>query len=290
MSVIRTKAAAALLAGALLAGGAVACNDDSSSGGKKKTGSSSNSENGGGNNGAVEVSPAVAIQKAVKNNKDIKSMTFTMKGKTPDGPFEADAAIDMEKSLMSMKMKGGMGTEAGTFEIRVVDKAMFMKADGQPSEDGKTWLKVNLTTLGEGEDPFSGAGAGTDPTGEAESMTASKDLKKVGEEKIGGVQTTHYTGTVTLDQIRETFKGEDPKTRAKHEKSLKEYEDLGADKLTMDMWIDGKSQTKQVRTRSETKKGPIDMTIVFGEINVPVTVETPPAAEVMDLSKTATQS
>jgi hypothetical protein len=110
-------------------------------------------------------------------------------------------------------------------------------------------------------------------------------VKKVGTEKVEGVETTHYKGTVTLGQFREALKDEDEATREKREKSLDQYEKMGVDELTMDMWIDGEDHTKQFRMRGDADKGPLDMTITFLEFNEPVTIEAPPAKDTADLAE-----
>lgn len=110
-------------------------------------------------------------------------------------------------------------------------------------------------------------------------------MKKVGTEKVDGVQTTHYKGTVTLDELRAELKKKDKATQEKREKSLKQYEKLGADKLTMDMWIGPDDHAKQVRVRAASDKGPLDMTMTFLDYNKPVTVTAPPAKDTVDLAE-----
>ena len=100
-------------------------------------------------------------------------------------------------------------------------------------------------------------------------------MKKVGTETVDGVKTTHYKGTVTLDDFRDSLKGEDKATREKREKSLDQYEKMGVDTFTMDMWVDGDDHTKQFRMRGDADKGTLDMTITFLDFNKPVTVDGP---------------
>lgn len=112
----------------------------------------------------------------------------------------------------------------------------------------------------------------------------SKDVKKAGSEKADGVETTHYSGMVTLADLRASLKGAKADARKQREKSIKRYEKLGVDKLTMDMWIDGDDHTKQFRMKGDAEKGPLDMTITFLDYNKPVDVKAPPAKEVADLA------
>lgn len=109
-------------------------------------------------------------------------------------------------------------------------------------------------------------------------------MKRVGEETIDGVRTTHYRGTITVPQMRESLKDEDAATRERREKNLKEYEKMGVDRLSMDMWIDRDGHTKRFRMRGEGDKGLLDMTITFSGLHEPVTVKAPPANQTMDLA------
>jgi hypothetical protein len=154
--------------------------------------------------------------------------------------------------------------------------------------DGKRWLKFDLSGSDAAKDldkMGSPSQAEQNPAAESTFLTGAKDVKKVGSEKVEGVETTHYTGTVTLADLRASLKDDKAETRKQREKSIKQYEKLGVDKLTMDMWVDGEDHTKQFRMKGEADKGPMDMTITFLDYNKPVTVTAPPAKDVADLSE-----
>ncbi len=264
---VRRGATGAALAALVLGGGAVACAKSDES---------------------PKMTPAAAVAAAAKNTEAITSLTYRMTGKVPEtGRVEAEAAMSMKPLAMSMKMNALDQGADGRMEIRVVDKAMYLGGGQAVAKelDGKSWMKFDLSGAAGGP----GAGklpsqAGQDPSQESTYLTGSKDVKKVGTEKVDGVRTTHYKGTVTLDDLRASFKDEDKATREKREKSLKQYEDLGADKLTMDMWIGPDDHTKQVRVRAVADKGPFDVTLTFLDYNKPVTVKAPPAKDTVDLA------
>ncbi|MET8410691.1 DUF1396 domain-containing protein [Streptomyces sp. NPDC005195] len=264
---VRRGATGAALAALVLGGGAVGCAKGDES---------------------PKMTPAAAVAAAAKNTAAITSLTYRMTGKVPEtGRVEAEASMSMKPPAMSMKMNALDQGADGKMEIRVVDKAMYL-GGGQAAAkelDGKSWMKFDLSAAAGG--PGTGklpSQAGQDPSQESTYLTGSKDVKKVGTEKVDGVRTTHYKGTVTLDDLRASLKGEDKATREKREKSLKQYEDLGADKLTMDMWIGPDDHTKQVRVRAAADKGPFDVTLTFLDYNKPVTVKAPPAKDTVDLA------
>ncbi|MEV2230862.1 DUF1396 domain-containing protein [Streptomyces phaeochromogenes] len=271
---VRRRTTGAALAALVLAGGAVGCSKD------------------GASEESPKMTPAAAVAKAAKNTEDITSISYRMTGRTPEeGRVKADAQMRMKPDVaMSMKMTALDQGADGTAEIRLVDKAMYIGGGAAAAKemDGKSWIKFDLSTLG--DDALGGAapGAGTadkNPAQESTFLTGSKDVKKVGTEKVDGVETTHYKGTVTLDEFRKSLKSESRTTREQREKSLEQYEKMGVDALTMDMWIDGDDRTKQFRMKGDADKGKLDMTITFVDYNKPVTVEAPPAEDVMDLAE-----
>ncbi|ANJ08974.1 DUF1396 domain-containing protein [Streptomyces parvulus] len=268
----------ASVAALLLAAGAVGCS--------------------GGAEESPEMTPAAAVAKAAKNTEEIETIRYRMTGRTPEeGRVKAEAQMQLEpEPAMSMKMTAldqGGGQSA---EIRLVDKAMYIGGGAEAAKemDGKSWMKFDLAALGAGGEELDQLGSASqadkNPATESTFLTGAKDVEKVGTETVDGVETTHYKGTVTLADLEKTLDGEDKATREKRQKSLEQYEKMGLDKLTMDMWVDGDEHTKQFRMRGDAAKGPLDMTITFLGFNEPVKVTAPPAKDTMDLAEMMKES
>ncbi|MET7322895.1 DUF1396 domain-containing protein [Streptomyces sp. NPDC005549] len=262
------------LAALLLAAGAVGCSKEDNA-----------SE-------SPEMTPAAAVAKAAKNTEEINSLRYRMTGKAPEeGRVKAEAEMQIKPTLaMSMKMTALDQGADGTAEIRLVDKALYIGGGPEAAKemDGKSWIKFDMSAMGADEElnQLGGASqADKNPATESTFLTGAKDVEKVGTETVDGVKTTHYKGTVTLADLEKSLGDEDKATRDKRQKSLEQYEKMGVDKLTMDMWVDGDDQTKQFRMRGEADKGPLDMTITFLGFNEPVKVTAPPAAETADLAE-----
>lgn len=279
------RGGAALGAAALALTAFTACSDD---GGDDKA----DGKKGGNAGRPVDVTPAAAVRKATDNAEKLTSLTYRMDSEIPgEGAMEGTGAMSMDPPAMQMKLTvdGATAAESGEMEIRLVDDAMYMNGGEEAAAemDGKTWLKIGMSDAeaGGGENPFLELEqAEENPAEEAQMMTAAEDLEKVGEEKVAGVDTTRYTGTVTLADLRAEVENEDAETKKKREKEIDELAELGADEFTMDMWIDGEDHTKQFRMQAETKEGPMDTTMTFLSYNEPVTVEAPPASETADMS------
>ncbi|WP_217245511.1 DUF1396 domain-containing protein [Streptomyces sp. AC602_WCS936] len=262
------------LAALLLAAGAVGCSKGDEAG------------------QSPEMTPAAAVAKAAKNTEEIDSFRYRMTGQAPEeGRVEAEAQMQIEPTLaMSMKMSAlDQGADAKA-EIRIVDKAMYLGGGAAAAKemDGKSWMKFDLGAMGAGDElnQLGGASqADKNPATESTFLTGAKDVEKVGTETVEGVETTHYKGTVTLADLEKSLADEDKATREKRQKSIEQYEKMGIDKLTMDMWVDGDDHTKQFRMRGDADKGPLDMTITFLGINEPVKVTAPPAKDTVDLAE-----
>ncbi|MGX1560151.1 LppX_LprAFG lipoprotein [Streptomyces sp. NPDC055506] len=267
---MRTSIPVAGLGALLLAAGAVGCGSEQS----------------------PEMTPAAAVAKAAKNTEDITSLRYRLSGTSPgEGRVKGEASMRLKPTVaMSMKMTAPDKGTAEAIEIRLVDKAMYLGGGAEMAKemDGKRWMKFDLSGSEAGKELDQAASstsqAEQNPADQSAFLTGAKDVKKVGSEKVDGVETTHYSGTVTLADLRASAKDAKSDTRKQREKSIKQFEKLGVDKLTMDMWIDGDDHTKQFRMKGDAAKGPLDMTITFLDYNKPVDVKAPPAKEVADLA------
>ncbi|MFF4347915.1 DUF1396 domain-containing protein [Streptomyces sp. NPDC001530] len=275
--VVRRRAAGAALAALVLGGGGVACT-------KGDAGES------------PDMTPAAAVAKAAKNTDDITSLRYRMSGRVPEqGRVRAEASLSMKPLAMSMKTAALDGADKGEVELRLVGGALYMGGGEEAAKelDGKHWMKFDLsghtkTASGLALDTTKIRDrADQNPAQESTFLTGSKDVKKVGSETVDGVKTTHYKGTVTLDDLRASLKSKDKATREKREKSLDQYEKMGVDKLTMDAWIDGDDHTKQFRMQGDATKGTLDVTITFLDYNEPVTIKAPSAKDTVDLAQLA---
>nr|WP_238431722.1 DUF1396 domain-containing protein [Streptomyces cavernae] len=238
------------------------------------------------------MTPAAAVAKAAEKSEDITSLRYRMTGRVPEeGRVEAEAQMRLKPTLaMSMKMTALDQTKDNKAEIRFIDKAMYIGGGVTAKEmGGKSWMKFDLSALGKGAlkgAPSTRLGqADKNPAQESTMLTGSDDVKKVGTETVDGVKTTRYTGTVTLDEWREKLKDEDKATREGREKTIDQYEKMGVETLTMDMWVDGDDRTKRFRLKGQADKGPLDMTITFLGVNEPVSIQAPPAKDTMDLAE-----
>ncbi|GAA0304227.1 lipoprotein [Streptomyces polychromogenes] len=281
------KTAVAALAAVLLVGGATtACEggkkDDGGKAGAAPSAAPSTGAPAAGKpaGGAGEAAPAAYLEKVKKKSEEITSLRYTMTGTAQGQPVNADVSLRV-KPAVAMSMKMTTPGEDAAAEIRLVDGVMYMGSEG-------AWLKLDVKGANpEAAKQLDGLGAGSgnaaeNPGDRAGDLLGAKDLKTVGEETIDGVKTRHVSGTVTVEQMRASLASLAPEARERQEKSVKKLEGEGITSMNMDMWIDESDHTKQVRTRAESAKGPMDMTMKFLDFNKPADIAAPPADQVLD--------
>lgn len=182
-----------------------------------------------------------------------------------------------------------LGQEGRRMEQRIVDKVLYQKppkgSGGLPG--GKAWMKIDLKRL-----QAAGGAGGTDASDPADSFAYSKslsekDVKKVGQEQIGGVKTTHYRVAVDVEKLA--------KGSAEQKRMLRRQ--LG-DTFPMDLWIDGKGLTRRQQMElsmsgkgaggaaktSSAEKIKAKVVMDFSDFGTDVTVKAPEAADTVDVT------
>ncbi|MDX2392602.1 LppX_LprAFG lipoprotein [Streptomyces sp. DK15] len=278
MSAYRRKTIGAALAAVLLVGGATACEDGKS---EKKDGAAAPAPSKSAP-AMPAMAPAAFLEKTKKKSAEITSLRYTMSGTAAGNAISGEAAMRLKPDVaMSMTM-ASPETPGQDVGIRLLDGALYLGSEGK-------WMKFDLKAMAPDQakklDALGGGQQGENPGDKANDLSLSKDLKTVGEETIDGQKTTHLTGTIGLDQLRDPSAATTPEAKARQEKNLKMLEAQGIKELTMDIWIDESDQTKQVRTRGQGTEGPMDVTIKFHDVNKPVDVTAPPADQVVDLAE-----
>ncbi|WP_067487324.1 LppX_LprAFG lipoprotein [Actinomadura hibisca] len=185
-----------------------------------------------------------------------------------------DVAMQMNVKSMSM---GGQ-TVPG-YEARIVGDYMYLKMPALASRNGgKPWARISLTSAGQAAGGMNlkqmlDQSKQQNPAEQTKMLTASKDVREVGTENVGGVQTRHYTGTVSPQEALAKL---DPQNRAAMEKT---YAQLGNAPIAFDLWVGDDSLPRKMVNKLQTQMGAVNTTMVFSDYGKPVDVAAPPAAE-----------
>jgi hypothetical protein len=244
-------------------------------------------ESGEGTNNTVNLSAAAAL--AAASEKTSKADTFKAELAVSDSSAEdfrvrASGQFKLRPELaFSVKLNqisaGGQTLPINGAQAIVVGDTGYGKVPGIAQRflgGDKPWVKVNLREasqqFGFGLNQLVTAVQRINPAEQTKMMTSSKDARRVGEETVDGVRTTHYKGSIT---VREAIKQLDPATRER-------VRDLHAnldEKVNFDIWVDG----DQLPRKLQTTGGTATITVTYHDYGKSVTVNAPPADQVGEL-------
>jgi hypothetical protein len=247
------------------------------------TGTKGASGSGGGAGGVGSMTAVQVLEQS--SQKSGKADTVTM-----DMSVDATIAQRPTKTHMTGQLRfrptlaesltiNAGATGGGQTQVLLVGDTMYMKSAAFTQlSHGKPWIKISLKDLGSKAglnfDSILKQAQQNNPADQTKLLTASKDVSKVGTETIDGVQTTHYTGTVNVQDGLGKF---DAKTRQQFQQL---YQKLGTDKVGFDVWVDGDSLTRKMINKVNTSQGQVNTTILFRDYGKPVSIAAPPASEV----------
>lgn len=270
---------AAVMASAVLTG----CGGDEEPKSQKAGTASSGSASASGDAGAQEQG-TTQVRAAYDRTAEAETakMTINMKLSAPQESITTDGkgALDFQEgdSVMTVTAQGK------SIEQRVVDQVLYQKVPGQKAPGGKTWMKIDLKKAAQAL----GVNAGQigDPAQSAAYAKAitDQDVTKVGQEKIDGVDTTHYKVSVDVAELP----GGDQLRRQ-----------VGPT-LPMQVWLDGDGRLRRQQLDMSVKGAPsagakaensaapqqIKMTMVmnYSDFGTEVEAQAPPAGRVADMT------
>lgn len=253
---------------------------------------------------AVAVSPIAALKKVQTKNDSVHSakvestmvmgstMSMTMSG-----------AMDWSDGMtgdVSIKYTGGTMGEAmakmggdGTMRALYLKDAYYMNmGDAFASAlGGKHWLRYAYADLaaltGASGEAAQNQIKNSTPQEGVKTLLASGDVKKVGEENVRGVATTHYSGVVDVAAL--TAKSGD--LDADQLQELKDQLDkAGLKTETVDVWVDKDDLLVKKTERGESAAGAVNTTIFYSDYGAPVSVQAPAAGDTADFKEIAGQA
>ncbi|MDX6738275.1 hypothetical protein [Actinocorallia sp. A-T 12471] len=230
---------------------------------------------------AVQALDQVAIE-AEKVETFTAELTMDGAGKAhATGSFRLKPTPAFSVAMDSFSVAGIDVPAAGT-QVVLLDETIYVRNQqlSQFVGGGKPWLKISV-----GE----AAGAAgfdanalvhqfqqADPGHLAKIFSDSTDVTRVGEEKIDGVATVHYKGTVDIKKAITEYDGD--------LKQAAEQLSNGSEKLAFDIWTDAENLPRKVVTHVTTSEAKtFDVTVVFRDYGSKVSVAAPPADQVGDI-------
>jgi hypothetical protein len=247
---------------------------------------------------ATHVSPVAALRTAEKSTDGADS-----------AKVESTTAMG---SLMSMKADGALGWSDGlagnltitytggtmadtmrqlgttSMQARYLPDAYYAKMGEKFARQagGKHWIRygyADLADLGGSSGTYlRDQMQNTTPNQSVKLLLASGDVKKVGTEKVRGVNTTHYSGTVDVADLA----GKNSNLTASQLAGLKkQLTQAGVTTETVDIWVDGQDLLVKKVEKGEMSTGRYTQTAYYSDYGVKVSATRPPASDTEDFKE-----
>ncbi|MFJ5839990.1 hypothetical protein ACIQGO_25090 [Streptomyces shenzhenensis] len=273
-----------------------ACGSPGSSGGS--SGGSSRGSSGGDEavgKSATRVSSLAALRSAEQSTDRAESAE--VRSTTTMGSvlsMTADGSLGWGDGLtgtLTIGYTGGTVADAmrrlgvTSMQTRYLPDAYYARMSDAFAElaGGKHWIRYAYADLAD-----LGADSGaylrdqmrsSTPNQSVKLLLASGDVRKVGEEKVSGQHTTHYSGTVEVADLatRNSHLGASLLAELK-----KQLDQAGITTETVDIWVNDQDLLVKKIERGDTANGTMTSTAYYSDYGVRVSVQEPPAADTQD--------
>ncbi|MFJ9814031.1 hypothetical protein ACIRU3_01925 [Streptomyces sp. NPDC101151] len=267
--------------------GVAACGSEDSGKGDKAVGRS-----------VTHVSPLAALRSAEKSTdkaESAKVRSSTSIGDTMS--MTANGALawgDGLKGNLTITYTGGKMADAmrqagsTSMEARYLPDAYYAKMSEKFAQQfgGKHWIKYaydDLAKLGGGSGAYlKDQMQNTTPNQSVKLLLASGDVKKVGQEKVSGVDATHYSGTVNVADLADKNSNLTADQLAGLKKQLSQ---AGVTTETVDIWVNDQDLLVKKVEKADMATGAMTSTAYYSDYGVKVSAEEPPAADTKDFKE-----
>ncbi|WP_369391327.1 hypothetical protein AB5J72_29590 [Streptomyces sp. CG1] len=246
---------------------------------------------------AVHAGPIAALRSAEQSTG--KADSARVRSTTSVGDtlaMTANGALtwgDGLKGNLTITYTGGkmadMMRQAGTqsMEARYLPDAYYAHMSDAYAQHtgGKHWIKYaydELAKLGGASGSYlKDQLQNSTPDQSVKMLEASGDVKKVGEETVSGVHTTHYSGTVNVADLA----GRSSNLNADQLAALKkQFDRTGVTTDTVDLWINDQNLLVKKSDKADTANGKMTSTAYYSDYGVKVSAEAPPAGDTTDFA------
>ncbi|WP_329135430.1 hypothetical protein OG552_21795 [Streptomyces sp. NBC_01476] len=182
--------------------------------------------------------------------------------------------------------KAGLGD---TMRARYLTDAYYVNMGQKMSDQigGKHWIRYGYDDLAK---VAGGSGAflsdqlqNNNPSRSVQYIMASPNVHKVGSEDVRGVPTTHYSGTLDVDDVTEqTSTDMTPQELADLQKTLKT---AGVTTEQVDLWVSSDNLPVKAVSSAHASTGDTESTTYYSDFGTKVSVRKPAAGDYVDFTE-----
>ncbi|MFI6038667.1 LppX_LprAFG lipoprotein [Streptomyces sp. NPDC051315] len=198
--------------------------------------------------------------------------------------LRAAGALGWDEGLtgtLTITYTGGTTAEAmselgiTTMEARYLTDAYYARTGEAlaAKTGGRHWVRYaydDLAGLGAGAD-FADQMRNITPDQSVKLLLHSDDVHTVGAESVDGRATTHYSGTVDVEDVADAA-------------LRRQLERAGVSSETVDIWVDDRDLLVKKVEKGRTATGEYRQTAYYSDYGTEVRVEAPPAGDTADFT------
>jgi hypothetical protein len=194
---------------------------------------------------------------------------------------------DTNRAEFEFSGSGGPAGGGGLAFKEVVDNLdVYMNMPQLAGQLGttKSWVLVRadavLGMLG-GNSSGLAAGMSASPTQQLDALeSASDSVTELGRERVGGVDTTHYSAVIDMQKVLDQLGDSGSKLG-----DLLDQSGLAQMSQTVDVWIDGQGLIRrETSNMTMGSLGAITMAIDFSDYGIHPNIDVPPESDVYDMT------
>ncbi|MFI9120446.1 hypothetical protein ACIGW0_13755 [Streptomyces bikiniensis] len=247
---------------------------------------------------ATEVIRAAYTKTAGAKAAKVK-MTMSMTGLGEEsGTAEMTGVQGWNPAVMDITMKGSLlaaGDPTAPEQSRMIVLGdvtyVDMGAEKAAERDGKRWMKLDMKAAAEASgDPAlqkqmtGGLGnMNQDPAQQLALLLDSPDLKHVGAEKINGMETQHYKGTLTFEQMLKANKTSELLSKKDHDALVAAVKQAGLKGYDTEVWVNEDGYPARMNVDMNMGFGSMKIRADYSDYGTATAVEAPPAKDTYDL-------
>jgi hypothetical protein len=251
-----------------------------------------NSSSPGHHSSAAALSPLQVITLAADQSKQVTSFSSTLNMQMAGLSWDTITGTMEEQSqpslLVNVNMStlniGGQNLPGGLQEI-VTGQAVYMKMAALSQQLGKPWIVIPFSELKNGIgaefSSLAQQAETSDPLVQTQMFTSAKDVRAVGTQVVGGVETTHYTGTYSASA------GITKLPASLRALATTQLQTAGITQVHFDVWIDAQHQVRQITVTEQGKTEHTAITMQVTGTGQQVKVAIPPASQTATLPASA---
>ncbi|MFE0649173.1 hypothetical protein ACFVZH_11340 [Streptomyces sp. NPDC059534] len=226
-------------------------------------------------------------------------MTMSMEGVGPEsGTVEMTGVQGWNPAVMDITMKGSMlsaGDPDAPEKMRMImlDQVMYidMGAEQAAEMDGKRWMKLDMkaAAAASGDKALQKQMTGgldnmnQDPAQQLALLLDSPDLKHVGAEKINGMETQHYKGTLTFEQMLKANESSKLLSKEDHDKLIANVKKAGLKGYDTELWVTADGYPARMDVGMTMAQGAMRVRADYSDYGTKAAVQVPQAKDTVDL-------